>query len=227
MSEIRLLNLQKLEAEYKTQALLADALETSPAYINHLLTGQRNMGEKLARKFEGLLKKPTGWFDTIQIYQDITTQERPRENQSHPPGNDFAPVKYGAFILQAGCIGFSVDYTHEDDKPPLYYRKDWLQSEGLKAESLVACKVKGESMEPGLYEGDTVLIDTSNQEPKDGKVSAINYEGELLIKRMLRDSGQWWLQSDNPDKTRHPNKLCGGNYCMIIGRVVNKSSSRI
>ena len=42
--------------------------------------------------------------------------------------------------------------------------------------------------------GDTVVINTAQAEPKDGAVFAVNYEGQLVIKRLVRDAGQWWLE---------------------------------
>ena len=65
VTEIRQLNLKKLEAKYGSQVALAEILDTSTARVNHLLTGQRNIGEKTARKFEVLLGKPSGWMDTL------------------------------------------------------------------------------------------------------------------------------------------------------------------
>ncbi|WKJ88779.1 S24 family peptidase [Methylomonas montana] len=147
-----------------------------------------------------------------------------RVSELAPP--QFKAIRYGSFRLQAGVIGFAVDY-HGDEQEPVFIHVAKLQREGLKPETLIAAGVTGDSMETSLYDGDTVIIDTSKTTPKDGDVYAINYEGELLIKRMIRDAGQWWLQSDNPDKNRHPNKLCSGDLCLVIGKVVIKESTRI
>ena len=65
MAEIRQINLKKLEVKYGSQVALAEILDTSTARVNHLLTGQRNIGEKTARKFEVLLGQPSGWMDTL------------------------------------------------------------------------------------------------------------------------------------------------------------------
>jgi hypothetical protein len=65
VTEIRQLNLKKLEVYYGSQVALADILGSTPARVNHLLTGHRNIGEKVARKFELALKKPQGWMDSI------------------------------------------------------------------------------------------------------------------------------------------------------------------
>ena len=69
VTEIRRLKLKKLELEYGSQVVLAEVIELSPARVNHLLTGQRNIGEKAARKIEQLIKKPIGWLDTSEESQ--------------------------------------------------------------------------------------------------------------------------------------------------------------
>ena len=66
VTEIRRLKLKKLELEYGSQVVLAEVIELSTARVNHLLTGQRNIGEKAARKIELLIKKPIGWLDTLE-----------------------------------------------------------------------------------------------------------------------------------------------------------------
>ena len=81
-------------------------------------------------------------------------------------------------------------------------------------------------MEPGIYDGDTVVINTAQQEPRDGRVFAVNYEGELIIKRLQREAGEWLLSSDNQNKAIYPTKrVTEGTF--IIGEVVHKQSERI
>jgi phage repressor protein C with HTH and peptisase S24 domain len=82
-------------------------------------------------------------------------------------------------------------------------------------------------METNLHEGDMVVVNTADTEPKDGEVFAVNYEGEPVIKRLARDRGTWWLASDNQDKGRYPNKECVEGSCIIVGRVIHKQSERI
>lgn len=82
-------------------------------------------------------------------------------------------------------------------------------------------------MEPKLFAGDIVIINLDITTLIDGKVYAVNYEGELVIKRLIREGQQWYLQSDNPDKTRFPNKLCSSEYCIILGMVIYRQSSEI
>lgn len=147
------------------------------------------------------------------------------EIASDPQEDDFVEVKRVDLKLSAGVSGFTVDYLG-DEGEPIMFRNSWLKARGLKAGKLYATKVKGPSMENGLHDGDTVVINTGDTVPVDGEVYAINYEGEPIIKRLTRDNGSWWLDSDNPDKVRFPRKHCG-NTALIVGRIVHKQSERI
>lgn len=128
--------------------------------------------------------------------------------------------------LSAGIIGFAIDHSI-DDSNPIYFRKGWFADRGYIPEKLIATGVKGQSMESGLYDGDTVVINTADTTPVDGEVYAVNYEGEDVIKRLVRDGGRWWLVSDNADQRRFPRKECTGDMCLLIGRVIHKQSERI
>lgn len=156
---------------------------------------------------------------------DISYQSK--NNDPIDPGERYLPIKMGSFKLQAGFIGFVIEWLDDEENEPIYFKAEWLRKKGYRQENLVAAKVQGDSMIPSLYHGDTVIVNTAEKNPKDGKVFAINYEGELLIKRMIRDNGQWWIVSDNSDKTRYPKKLCTNDICIVIGMIVHKQSNEI
>jgi len=61
--EIRVRNLRKLISEFGSQAKLADAVGCTPSVISQLITGHRDLGEKLARKIEEGAGKPLLWLD--------------------------------------------------------------------------------------------------------------------------------------------------------------------
>jgi phage repressor protein C with HTH and peptisase S24 domain len=127
--------------------------------------------------------------------------------------------------LTAGISGFEIESELEEPSTstvPTY----WMNERGFKKQHLIAIDVRGESMEPTFYAGDTVVLNTADKVPVDGGVFAINYEGEPIVKRMTRDAGEWWLTSDNADQRRFPRKLCQGDGCIIIGRVVRRETER-
>lgn len=164
------------------------------------------------------------WLATGEGEQNATNAEpEPIDLDTHP---DLERIRRVRLRLQAGVNGFSLD-ADESDGMPIFFRADWLRQRGFKPYELIALKVAGQSMEPNLYPDDLVVVNTADREPKDGKVFAINYEGEAVIKRMVRDGGSWWLASDNPDQRRFPRKECVDHACIVVGRVIHRQSEQI
>lgn len=138
---------------------------------------------------------------------------------------DYPAIRRVVLKLSAGADGYGVEYSQDDDAP-IVFQRQWFARHHYDPTALVAVRVINGSMEPGLHDGDTVVINTTDTELADGVVFAVNYEGDLVVKRLVRDAGQWWLSSDNPDKARYPRKICTDST-RIIGRIVHKQSERI
>lgn len=187
----------------------------SQSQLSATLSSKKGFGEKLARQIEAAIGLPKGWLDRADDFKNVEEQA--------PEG--FVAVRRVRIKLSAGVIGWAVE-CHQDEAPPLFFRREWFESRGFRPDQLVAVKIEGRSMEPGLYEGDTIVINKGDTAIVDGEVFAVNYEGELVIKRLRRDSGEWFLSSDNPDKRRYGDKRCGESV-EILGRVVYKNSERI
>lgn len=138
----------------------------------------------------------------------------------------FVQIPMVKLRLSAGITGFQAEPERRDGGT-LGMRRAWLERHQYHPSHLIAIYVKGESMEPSLYAGDIVVINTLDTKLVDGAVYAFNYEGEAVVKRLARDAGQWWLASDNVDQRKYHRKLCQGGECLVIGRVVRKESDRI
>ena len=128
--------------------------------------------------------------------------------------------------LSAGISGFQAEPERFDGSTTTV-PTDWIERNGFNREQLIAIRVKGESMEPTLYEDDLVIVNLADTRPSDGNVYAINYEGEPLVKRLTRDAGQWWLTSDHTDQRKFYRRVCQGGDCIIVGRVVRKESEKL
>jgi phage repressor protein C with HTH and peptisase S24 domain len=138
----------------------------------------------------------------------------------------FLKIRTVRLKLQAGVNGIAFDKA-EEAGAPVYMPSDIARRRGYRSDDLVAIKVRGDSMQPSLFDGDTVVIHITDRVVKDGQVYAVNYEGEDVVKRLSRDNGDWWLTSDNPDQRLFPKKICRGAACIIIGRIVYKQSENI
>jgi phage repressor protein C with HTH and peptisase S24 domain len=139
---------------------------------------------------------------------------------------DFYQIPKVKLELQAGITGFqTIPDIYDGSK--LSVAKNWVDRNGYFPDNLIALSIKGESMEPNLYQGDQVIVNTGDTRMEDGAVFAVNYEGEAVIKRLVRDRGEWWLASDNPDQRKYNRKSCRNGECIIVGRVVRRETDRI
>ena len=83
----------------------------------------------------------------------------------------------------------------------LAFRNDWLEQFG-GAKQLFVIKVEGDSMEPSLLEGDSVLINkNANAIGAGGGIFAINWNKVILVKRLQMNpqTDEIIIKSDNPN----------------------------
>ncbi|MFP4480096.1 MAG: S24 family peptidase [Desulfohalobiaceae bacterium] len=118
--------------------------------------------------------------------------------------------------LGAGGGSYLVDSETEGE---FAFRRDWLRKKG-QPERMLLMQVLGDSMEPVIREGDTVLIDRSQQELSSGGIYALGLEETILVKRLEKRPGALVLISANPAYA--PIHLQGEELhsVRLIGRVV-------
>jgi phage repressor protein C with HTH and peptisase S24 domain len=219
-----------LEGE-RGQTGLVKASRASKSVVNQWLTGKiKSMDIRYALNIERELGFSHIWLMTGEGEPRPAPDGRPwnalpvraADNDDH----EFVQIAMVKLRLSAGITGFQTEPEGRDGGT-LGMRRNWIERHNLSAAHLIAILVKGESMEPSLYEDDIVIINTLDKNLVDGAVYAFNYEGEAVVKRLARDAGQWWLTSDNPDQRKYHRKLCQTNACLVVGRVVRKESDRI
>jgi phage repressor protein C with HTH and peptisase S24 domain len=188
------------------------------------LLKSKSFGEKKARKLEEKCGLPTGWLDTSDEQPDV-----PKGFQSVAVADTsdqrYVEIPKVMLRLSAGITGFETEPENFDGSA-LTVPRQWIERKGYDPRRLVAIKIRGESMETTLYEDDVVVINTADTRPVDGEVFAVNYEGEAVVKRLVRDAGSWWLASDNPDQRKYHRKICRGSSCIIVGKLVRRESDR-
>ena len=94
-----------------------------------------------------------------------------------------------------------------------------LRREGLNAQQCRIIRVVGESMEPTLPDGCSILVNQEVSEPEDEKIFVIRAGDELIVKRTLQlRSGRWAVASDNPDTKTWPTRPWPTD-AVVIGEV--------
>jgi phage repressor protein C with HTH and peptisase S24 domain len=201
------------------------------------LKAHGSFGEKVARRLEVDYKMGPGYLDKpLDMQGSVAANQAPTVGELVPGAKrvraledddaSLTQIMKVRIKVQAGITGFQVEPEHYDGDTQGVPTK-WIKQEGLHRDSLLAIVVKGESMEPALYEGDVIVVNTADKTLVSGAVYVVNYEGEAVVKRMLRDAGQWWLASDNADQRKYHRQLCKGRECIVIGKVIRKESTHI
>ncbi|HDV5560834.1 TPA: helix-turn-helix transcriptional regulator [Vibrio cholerae] len=105
-----------------------------------------------------------------------------------PLGDDEVAIPFLVDVRLSAGNGFICDV--EDDKGyRLRFAKSTLRRYSVDTENAKCVSVHGNSMDPVLPDGSTVGIDCGNKTLVDGKIFAINHNGELFIKKLYRLPG--------------------------------------
>lgn len=141
------------------------------------------------------------------------------------PDNEFAIVERRAVKLAAG----DGHLVFEDEAlPPLAFRAEFLRSRRVtKRTNLVIVYADGDSMMPSIMDGDSLLCDRGQTEVIDGEIYAIDYNGNLRVKRIQkRFDGGLLVISDNSAK--YPPEVVSADqaqWIKILGRILWRGGS--
>ncbi len=198
--------------------------------------GLKNSSE-LARHFETSPSTIANWKkrDTIP-YKEVYEISRqfgvsmdwilngvgdPKEKsiQLAPKESEFFQLPHYSVEASAGN-GSLIEAENIDQH--LAFRQSWVKRLGLKSENLIAIYARGDSMEPTIFSGDTLVIDKSmNTVTSDGGIYVINYDGELFVKRVQKQlNGTVAITSDNKNYGDIVIASADLNTLKIIGRVI-------
>jgi phage repressor protein C with HTH and peptisase S24 domain len=118
--------------------------------------------------------------------------------------------------LSAGGGSFE---TNSDVTDHYLFQREWLGHKG-RADKMVLMDVFGNSMEPELKNGDTVLIDGSQKDILAGLLYAVGIDDTIMVKRVEKYPGKLVLRSDNKEYAPIMLDNKDMNSVRIIGKVV-------
>jgi transcriptional regulator with XRE-family HTH domain len=92
------------------------------------------------------------------------------EHEDELPDGEFVMVPRLEVHLSAGAgAGTSQVDIEFNEKQPQAFRAEWIRQQHLKPKKLAAMTARGNSMEPTIHDGDSLLVDTSQAEVIDGR----------------------------------------------------------
>ncbi|MDR1125260.1 MAG: helix-turn-helix domain-containing protein [Deltaproteobacteria bacterium] len=164
-------------------------------------------------------KYPKTILKPLKLNAGASTHRAATAQYTDPDG-DFTEIinvpKISA-VLCAGGGSFEVENAIVDHIPlpsPMLHKLG-------NPSGMIFMDVSGDSMEPGILSGDTVLIDQSVKTCKVGAVMAVGYDETIFIKRVQPNAdGGLALLSDNPDY--EPIRIYGDelNTFRVLGKLV-------
>ncbi|MBN1906119.1 MAG: S24 family peptidase [Deltaproteobacteria bacterium] len=90
----------------------------------------------------------------------------------------------------------------------------------VRPDKMVLMEVFGNSMEPELKSGDSVLVDTSQNNIIAGLIYAVGIEDTILLKRVEKHPGRILLRSDNREYEPIIIEVENINSLRVIGCVI-------
>lgn len=177
--------------------------------LKHLMGVAKVTGSALPQELSGAASNAAVDDDEV-----ITVQAAARVTLGPELGT--APIRRMKVALSAGITRLEISYDEtlgEEIQIPV----EVLARSRVSPDRLTALPVKGQSMEPLMFEDDLVVIDTGDVKPVNRELYAVHFDGEACVKQLLYRGGQWYLHSINPDFG--PINVRSGEL-KIIGRVI-------
>ena len=136
-------------------------------------------------------------------------------------GQDFDPIPRYDVFLAAG------DGALNDQNTPvehLAFSKAWLKLMSVEPSMAALVSVKGESMQPTLFDGDLVLVDRNRFSVQSGRIYAfIDYEEGARVKRLrLFGNSGMVIQSDNPSSEFSDEERSGQDMQDVLDNIIGE-----
>ncbi|WP_175785537.1 S24 family peptidase [Burkholderia ambifaria] len=251
IDEIRRDNLQIAVKRFRTAAALAEKAGVAAAYLSQIKnqtpeskTGKpKTMGDDVARKIEKAIGESEGWMDADHNSPDdgassisqedsvikrllpkdkgnVAVWERPEDLE---PDEDRVWIDRYDYRFSAGTGLIQWEIRQ---KKALPFDIGFFKALGVKPQDCKLAQVHGPSMEPYLFNRDLMMICTTRNHVRDGRIYAVYFEEEALVKQIFKEpEGALRLHSYNSD---FPDRIIAADQLaslQIAGEVMYRSGS--
>ena len=139
-------------------------------------------------------------FDRLE--SAVRTMAIAETRAEYDTGSDRPAVRPVEVVEVAAAAGGGAEVYDETVVGRLWFRNDWLDRQAIDPDQCNVITVRGESMEPTLPHGCSILVDRSQgrRRRRVGRIFVMRTADGLLVKRVGRDEeGNWRIESDNED----------------------------
>lgn len=218
-----------------TKAEIAEYVGVSVRQVDYIMSGQRGAGKKTAFKLSGFFDlTPQQMFEigkAIRLQKEkygeewspddewgkmlsIEVKELSRLLSSHSP--HFTNVQKAKPSLSAGNGSFVVEDGLEGT---YHFRTDWLHRV-CNPNDAILFDIEGDSMEPTILGGDTVLVDKGKTEFEEDRIFAIGVGDIVFVKRLRMDLLSQKVKVISDNKLKYDPDVVDQDELRILGKVV-------
>ncbi|MBA3011106.1 MAG: helix-turn-helix domain-containing protein [Proteobacteria bacterium] len=150
-----------------------------------------------------------------KITKDENGIKIPQWKNPNPDMYHYVPMAEATLNAGGGSFVLSENTTGR------YYafRKNFLAAMASSLKNLILMKVTGNSMEPKIEDGDTVMIDIGRRQLQNGAIYALGYDDIIVIKEVEKlPDGKVLIISKN--RKMYPPYEADINSVRIIGQVI-------
>jgi len=170
--------------------------ERPPAWVSELMEDLRAEVRHLVARDRSEVRAVRSWYREESRAADLAWSAEPWDS----PGVrwvDCYEVQSagggGAFLNESARVGC------------VAVHRMWLDRHRLDATQCAIVRMRGQSMEPTLTDGCTILINRAQRRRRSDRMFAVRADDELVVRRVRKDlCGDWLLVSDHPDREPRP-----------------------
>lgn len=196
--------------------------ESKNVNLNWLLTGEGpiykgttspdNENDKIAGPIENYSAVES---TPERIIRNENSIQIPQWKNPDPENYHYVPEAEASLSAGGGSFVLSEKTTGKH----YAFRTSFLSSLASSLKNLILMKVTGDSMEPKIENGDTVMIDTGRRQIRSGAIYALGYDDVIMIKEIdVLPGGQAMILSRN--RAIYPPYKADIRTLRIIGQVI-------
>ena len=145
----------------------------------------------------GLTDDPTPAADRDSVPTHAIAEPDPTYNTDGHQDDPEETIEQLAEVAAAAGVGAQVYDETTTGRVP--FRRSWLRRNRIDPANCHIISVRGESMEPTLPDGCSIIVDRNRLELQTGCMYVMRTEEGLVVKRAKQNAQGWWLMSDNPE----------------------------
>lgn len=177
--------LYALRAEKRlSQAKLAKLAGVPQSTIAQIESGRTKSTSKIIELAEALGTTPNYLLNGIADLKTPPSHSGVSSYSGYESINKEVYVTIPYYDLSISPETSNATWVTKNPAEELIFHKSWFEQRKLNPSCVKAMHVRGKSMEPFLYDMDTVLLNQSDTELVDGDIYAIVYKNRLYIREL-------------------------------------------